>query len=132
MTDSVETNDSDLDLRDTGSFLGETSNGNNSVSTTRATTPTTASGHARKRSIDFQPCVQGTTIAQEREYLHMIRRMALDIDDQTMLARNMRAIEFAFLYVRHDRTKRQANIARSKARARERAQRSESQQNVVE
>lgn len=95
---------------------------NNATPTTKraaaADDTATSSGAA---STTFEPCVAGATISQEREWLHLIRRMALDIDERTTLPGNVRAADFAFLYVREDRTKRQANILRSKARARARA-----------
>lgn len=81
----------------------------------------------RSASSGFQPCVSGTSIAQERDHLSLIRRIALDIDEQTVLQHDLRAVEFAFQYVRADRTKRQANIMRSKAKAKERRQRERAQ-----
>lgn len=72
------------------------------------------------RRLGFEPCVQGATISQEREWLQIIRQMALDVNDTTMLNTSLCAIDFAFLYVREDRAKRQVHIQRSKARARQR------------
>ena len=74
--------------------------------------------HPRRRSTLSR--VRGATIAQEREYLHAIRRLALDVDAATMVSDAMSAQQFAFEYVRNDRTKRQANIARSKERRKRR------------
>lgn len=72
------------------------------------------------RRAALEPCVAGATIAQERKWLELIRLLALDVDDTTLLAPGLRATEFAFLYVREDRTKRQANIRRCKENSKQR------------
>lgn len=79
------------------------------------------------RRATLEPCVAGATIAQERKWLELIRLMALDVDDTTLLAPGLRATEFAFLYVREDRTKRQANIRRCKENKKQRRQQQQQQ-----
>lgn len=78
------------------------------------------SSAAVQRRPALEPCVTGATIAQERKWLEYIRQLALDVDDKTMLTPDLRAVEFAFLYVREDRTKRQANIRRCKEQSKQR------------
>mgnify|MGYP000135507592 CR=1 FL=1 len=71
-------------------------------------------------SANFQPVLENTSIAEERQLLAQMRRLAFDTDHTTMLDRETRAIEFAFAYVSADRAKRQKNIRRSKAKHRAR------------
>lgn len=65
---------------------------------------------------NFKPVLENTSLAEERQNLAQMRRLALEIDQQSMLAPNVRAVEFAFAYVSADRAKRQKNIQRSKAK----------------
>lgn len=78
------------------------------------------SGGDMTTTASFQPCVDGSTVAEEREFLSIIRRLALDVDMETQLNSNLLAVEFAYQYVKSDRMKRKANIVRSKAKAKER------------
>lgn len=84
------------------------------------------------RRATLEPCVAGATIAQERKWLELIRLMALDVDDTTLLAPGLRATEFAFLYVREDRTKRQANIRRCKENKKQQRLQQEQQQEQLD
>lgn len=79
-----------------------------------------AASNTSNGSANFQPVLENTSIAEERVILAQMRRLAVDIDQETVLQNNMRAVEFAFSYVSADRAKRQNNIRRSKAKSRAR------------